>query len=140
MVRAMVYSAYDENSGRCRICGGETLWGDAPHEPGCEFAERYLQAVPSRVAGVSSATLLAQSGNEVGPFDYAILKALDDFWREHCYPPTIRDIMRMSKTSSTSLVFRVLQRLAEWGCIAIHDARPIPLWVIAVIGEVTPGD
>jgi hypothetical protein len=36
------FSVYDELSGRCRICGEDTLWGDAPHKPDCEFAKRYL--------------------------------------------------------------------------------------------------
>lgn len=32
------YPVYDPNSGRCKVCGGETLWGDAPHADGCAFA------------------------------------------------------------------------------------------------------
>jgi hypothetical protein len=36
------FSVYDEFSGRCKICGEDTLWGDAPHNEGCEFAEALL--------------------------------------------------------------------------------------------------
>ena len=32
------HPVYDPNSGRCKVCGGETLWGDAPHADGCGFA------------------------------------------------------------------------------------------------------
>lgn len=32
------YPVYDPNSGRCKVCGAETLWGDAPHADGCGFA------------------------------------------------------------------------------------------------------
>ena len=30
---------YHPNSGRCYFCGADTLWSDAPHASGCEYAE-----------------------------------------------------------------------------------------------------
>ncbi len=28
---------YNQETGRCKLCNAETLWGDAPHEPDCSF-------------------------------------------------------------------------------------------------------
>lgn len=36
-MQAIIFSVYDDNSGRCKVCNGDTLWGDAPHKLGCEF-------------------------------------------------------------------------------------------------------
>ena len=33
----MKYPIYDDNSGRCKVCHAETLWGDVSHEKECEF-------------------------------------------------------------------------------------------------------
>ncbi len=28
---------YNQETGECKFCNQETLWGDAPHEPDCSF-------------------------------------------------------------------------------------------------------
>lgn len=28
---------YNQETGSCKLCNAETLWGDAPHEPDCSF-------------------------------------------------------------------------------------------------------
>lgn len=28
---------YNQETGRCKLCNQETLWGDAPHKPDCSF-------------------------------------------------------------------------------------------------------
>lgn len=28
---------YNQETGRCKLCHTEALWGDAPHEPDCSF-------------------------------------------------------------------------------------------------------
>lgn len=70
----------------------------------------------------------------MGIHDHAILDAIDEFWRENCYPPTIRDLMQLTDATSTSVVRYVLRKLAAQGLIVRRKARPIPLWVIQAIG------
>lgn len=57
--------------------------------------------------------------------------AIDRFWRENHYPPTTRDLMRMTGISSTSVVRYYLERLPEIR-IANHG-RIIPKWVDEVL-------
>lgn len=38
---------YDEISGYCMFCGGDTLWGDAPHKDNCAYARAFAEAQPN---------------------------------------------------------------------------------------------
>ena len=74
-----------------------------------------------------------EGGGMTGLYDYAILDAIDKFWREDCYPPTIRVLMEMSGATSTSVVWKALRRLAKQKHIVLRNARPIPFWVVDAI-------
>ena len=57
----------------------------------------------------------------------AIKTAVDKFWEEHHYPPTIRDLMKMTGISSTSVAKYYMERVP--GVRFAEHGRIIPLWV-----------
>jgi hypothetical protein len=62
---------------------------------------------------------------------YAIVKdAIDRFWIENHYPPTIRDLMEMTGVTSTSVMTYYIKRLPE--IRVAKYGRIIPVWVDAV--------
>jgi hypothetical protein len=77
-----------------------------------------------------------------GKWDEAILRAVDELWRENCYPPTLAQIMGETGITTKSVVWYALRRLAKRRFIVLRDARPIALWVIAALTEkvVRPGE
>jgi hypothetical protein len=65
-----------------------------------------------------------------GKWDIVFAKALDDYWRENHFPPTLRDLMKGSGVTSTSVATYYLKRMVRFGLIRItRYGRPIPLWV-----------
>lgn len=71
----------------------------------------------------------------MGLYDYAILDAIDEFWRENYHSPTICILMKMSGATSSSVIWKALRRLAGQKHIVLRNARPIPLWVVDAIKE-----
>lgn len=59
--------------------------------------------------------------------------AVDRFWQENHYPPTTRDIMRMTGISSTSLVRYYVERIP--GIRIANHGRIIPEWVDDVFAQ-----
>lgn len=64
-----------------------------------------------------------------------VSKNIDDFVRENGYPPTIRDVMRISDISSTSVARYILERLTEDGVLVKRNTHFIPQWVITLLGK-----
>jgi hypothetical protein len=60
-----------------------------------------------------------------------VRSAIDRFWRENHYPPTVRDLMRMTGISSTSAVRYHLVKLAD--VRIAKRGRIIPKWVDDVL-------
>ena len=48
-----MYPLYNDNSGCCKVCDADTLWGDAPHTESCELAE-ILALLKERVHRVAA--------------------------------------------------------------------------------------
>ena len=77
-------------------------------------------------------------GGSVGRHDHDIRQAIDAFWLENCYPPSVRDIMRHTEASSTSVVFASLRRLEAQGVITRAEGLAwaiVPVWVREAIGN-----
>ena len=56
-----------------------------------------------------------------------VRQAIDDFWMQNHFPPTIRDLVEMSGgTASTSHIDKLLDTYDD---IRIANGKPIPQWV-----------
>ena len=60
-------------------------------------------------------------------YDAEMKVAIDVFWRQNKYPPTLRDLMHIVGISSTSVCRCVIRRLD--GVRIAKNGRVIPLWV-----------
>ena len=58
-----------------------------------------------------------------------ILRAIDEFADEHCYPPTIREIGEMVGLSSSSTVASYLRRLEDDKMLTSKEMQPRTLVV-----------
>ena len=65
--------------------------------------------------------------NGVGKHDIKTKKAINDFWIENKYPPTLRDIMKLTNITSTSVCRYVVHKMK--GIRISKNGRIIPLWV-----------
>ena len=64
------------------------------------------------------------------------LKAVEDFWREHCYPPSVRHLMETLNYRSPTVVHRYLCSLREAGEVTFEDSKSrtiVPKSVRAVL-------
>jgi hypothetical protein len=62
-----------------------------------------------------------------------VKQAIDKFWLENHYPPTIRDLKAMTGYASTSTIVYHVSRLSG---TRITNGRIIPLWVDDVFASV----
>jgi len=62
-----------------------------------------------------------------GKYSTQTKSAIDKFWRENKFPPTIRDIMNMVGIPSSSHCRYILKNLE--GVRLARNGRVIPLWV-----------
>ena len=62
-----------------------------------------------------------------GKYDAKMKVAIDVFWRQNKYPPTLRDLMKIVGISSTSVCSYVLRKIE--GVRIAKNGRVIPLWV-----------
>ena len=76
---------------------------------------------------------MKKSTTRKGKHEDAIREALDDFWAKNCYPPTLRDLMRICNVPSTSIVTYTLKKLERRGHIYLCQSHPVPKWVIDAI-------
>ncbi len=60
-------------------------------------------------------------------YDAKMKVAIDVFWRQNKYPPTLRDLMAIVGISSTSVCRYVLRHIE--GVRIAKNGRVIPLWV-----------
>lgn len=60
-------------------------------------------------------------------YDAKMKAAIDVFWRQNKYPPTLRDLMAIVGISSTSVCRYVLRHIE--GVRIAKNGRVIPLWV-----------
>ena len=60
-------------------------------------------------------------------YDAKMKVAIDVFWRQNKYPPTLRDLMAIVGISSTSVCRYVLRHIE--GIRIAKNGRVIPLWV-----------
>ena len=74
-------------------------------------------------------------------YDGAILAAVDEYWTEHCRPPTMRELMALTGITSTAVVRYAVDGLVEQGRLLRRrngrgTARTlVPLWVGHAVGE-----
>jgi len=61
-----------------------------------------------------------------GKYTDNIREAIDKFWAERFYPPTIRDLMAMSGCRSTSHVAYIVKEFPD---IDVDNGRIIPHWI-----------
>ena len=73
----------------------------------------------------------------MSPTAIAITAAIDRFWWENHYPPTTRDLMRMTGISSTSVVRYHVRKLP--GVRIAKYGRIIPKWVDEVFEKRVEG-
>lgn len=68
-----------------------------------------------------------------------VFRAIDEFWEQNSYPPTIRDIAALTGLSpkSTGTIWMYMNNLAQEGKIIVRNTRPIPLWVDELIKKET---
>lgn len=64
-----------------------------------------------------------------GVWTRPVTEAIDRYWKENAFPPTMRDVMNMTGISTKSIVQYEYRRLAEQGVIDIIDGKPRPRWV-----------
>ena len=72
------------------------------------------------------------NSNGLSPKQRQILAFISRYWFEHCYPPTIREIVDGCGLSSTSVAAYNLERLRRAGHLAITAGRArsiVPTWV-----------
>lgn len=62
-----------------------------------------------------------------------LYQVLEQFWRENCVPPTIRQLQERAKVTSTSMVKYYLNALERTGYIEQRHGKPVPLWVIKAL-------
>jgi len=60
-------------------------------------------------------------------YDAKMKVAIDVFWQQNKYPPTLRDLMKIVGISSTSVCRYVIRHLD--GVRIAKNGRVIPLWV-----------
>ena len=63
------------------------------------------------------------------------LDSLTEFWLENCRAPTLRELLPKTSYASTSGLAAAWRALEEKGEIEISSSRPIPMWVVRVIGN-----
>lgn len=67
--------------------------------------------------------------------DYDLLCAANSWQQKHGYPPTIRDLVKCTGWSSTSLVQHHLRHLRTLGCVAFEDGAGRTLRVLRLLTE-----
>jgi SOS-response transcriptional repressor LexA len=70
-----------------------------------------------------------------GKYKAAVIAAIDEHWKLHKCPPTLRDIASAAGVPSTSQVTHIIDRLEG---ITVINGRATPNWVIRAINKESP--
>ncbi len=67
-----------------------------------------------------------------GKYTDAVIRAIDEYWRIMCVPPTIRKLMEITGCRSMSHMQYILMRLPG---VEIVEGKPVPEWVRNVVTD-----
>jgi SOS-response transcriptional repressor LexA len=63
-----------------------------------------------------------------------VYSVVEKFWMDNAVPPTVREIVRLARLTTTSMAHYYLRSLERLGYIEMRRGKPVPKWVIEKIG------